>query len=353
MISEIINKLQFKVNEKVQKNVASWRRIRKGKSVGETPVVYLEKYSEYFDIPIYAKMEGFNPTQSAKDRVALYMIERAEANGKINAGATIIEATSGNTGAAIAHICNKKGYKCILTIKDKVSQDKIDALINAGAEVRICPASAPMGDKDNYMTLAKHLENTVENAYYLNQNYNPDNSLGHYYTTGPEIWKQSEHRITHYIAPVGTGGTISGTAKYLKEQNPNIIVYGIDAYGSVLTKYKETGELDLSESASYTMDGVGKKFIPGNVNFDVINQFIQVEDYRSAHRAREFYMIEGYHIGHSSGAVLEAVIQNQHLFKNNDYVVLLFPDHGQKYKQSIYSNKWMKKKGFFKINDSR
>lgn len=351
MISEIITKLQASVNERVHKNTANWRRLRKGKIVGETPVVNLEHYSLHFNIPLFAKMEGFNPTRSAKDRVALYMIEQAEKNGYIKKGATIIEATSGNTGAAIAHICRKKGYKCVLTIKDKVSKDKIIALKEAGAEVRICPGSASLGDPENYMTLANHLAETLDNAYYLNQNYNLDNSLGHYYTTGPEIWKQTEGKITHYISAVGTGGTMSGTAKYLKEQNPDIKVYGVDAYGSVLKSYWETGKLDMSVSTSYNMDGVGKKFIPSNIDFQLIDDFFQVEDFRSAHRAREIKMIEGFHVGHSSGAVLESVIQHKSLFKKNDVVVMLFPDHGMKYMQSIYSDEWMKEKGFFKIDD--
>jgi cystathionine beta-synthase len=351
LISEIITKLQASVNERVHKNKANWRRIRKGKIVGETPVVHLENYSNHFHIPLFAKMEGYNPTRSAKDRVALYMIEQAEQNGLIKKGATIIEATSGNTGAAIAHICQKKGYKCVLTIKDKVSKDKIIALKEAGADVRICPGSAPMGAPDNYMTLANHLADTLENAYYLNQNFNQDNSLGHYYTTGPEIWKQTEGKITHYIAAVGTGGTMSGTARYLKEQNPNIKVYGVDAYGSILTKYWETRKVDMNVSASYNMDGVGKKFIPSNIDFDLIDAFFQVEDYRSAHRAREIKMIEGFHVGHSSGAVLESVVQHKVLFKPDDLIVMLFPDHGMKYQQSIYSDEWMKEKGFFRIDD--
>lgn len=351
MISDIITKLQASVNERVQKNKANWRRIRKGKIVGETPVVHLEHYSQHFNIALFAKMEGFNPTRSAKDRVALYMIEQAEKNGFIKKGATIIEATSGNTGAAIANICKKKGYKCILTIKDKVSKDKIDALQEAGADVKICHASAPLGDPENYMSLANHLAETLENAYYLNQNFNQDNSLGHYYTTGPEIWRQTEGKITHFICAVGTGGTMSGTARFLKEKNQNIKVYGVDAYGSILKTYWETGKVDMSVSESYNMDGVGKKFIPSNIDFELIDDFFQVEDYRSAHRAREIKMIEGYHVGHSSGAVLESVIQHKNLFNTDDFVVMLFPDHGMKYLQSIYSDEWMKEKSFFKIND--
>lgn len=315
-------------------------------TIGNTPLVKLSKVCK--DIPgtILGKVEASNPGQSSKDRIALYMVEQAERRGKLKPGSTIIEATSGNTGFSLAMVCALKGYKCVLTITSKSSLEKISLLRALGADVVVCPADAAAQDPRSYYSRATQLARDIPNSYYLAQNWNPDNANAHYHTTGPEIWKQTEGKITHYVCTVGTGGTISGTARYLKEQNPNIKIIGVDAYGSVLKKYWETGLLDESEIYSWKIEGMGKTIIPDNVDFDLIDDFVKVTDRSSAHRARQLAAKEGLLVGYSSGAALQAVFQLQNQFTPEDVVVVLFPDHGSRYVGKIYNDEWMRQQGF-------
>lgn len=315
-------------------------------AIGNTPLIRLFHYSNEMDRLIYAKMESENPTRSAKDRVAQYILNKAIQSGRIQKGSTIIEASSGNTGLALARLCNIHGFKCIITIKDKVSANKIEDLKNLGAEVIVCPSSAKPSDPNNYVTKAKKLEQDIQGAFYVNQNYNLDNSNAHFHSTGPEIWEQSGGKITHLVGCIGTGGTLSGTAKFLKNKNPHLKVIAVDAVGSVLQHYFKHGQLDSSVASSYNMDGVGKKFIPANVLFEYFDSVIQVEDKSSALKAIELKDIENIFVGHSSGAIIQAIEENLNLFPKDAHIVCIFPDHGSKYESSIYSDEWMKEKGF-------
>ena len=316
--------------------------------IGNTPMVRIKKAQGAVKAEVLGKVEGLNPGHSAKDRVALYMVEKAEREGKINAGATIIEATSGNTGFSLAMVCLLKGYKCVLTVSSKASDEKLRLLQSMGAEVFICPSSAKPEDPDSYYSVAKQLHAEIPNSYYLNQNFDEANKLAHYTTTGPEIWEQTEGRITHFVCCVGTGGTISGTAKYLKEQNPNIKVIGVDAYGSVLKRYWETGEFDEKEIYSYKVEGLGKTIIPGNVDFDLFDHMIKVHDKDSAIRARELAQKDGLFVGYSAGAAMQAVHKMKRELTEDDVVVVLFSDHGSRYLGKIYSDDWMQDLGFLK-----
>lgn len=309
-------------------------------AIGSTPLIKLSKVTRAIQATVYAKVEGMNPGLSAKDRIALYMIEKAEQAGQLLPGGTIIEATSGNTGFGIAMVSAVKGYNCILCTKKKTSQEKIQALEALGAKVIICP-SVGADHPDSYYNMAKRLNEETPNSIYLNQNFDEGNVEAHYHTTGPEIWNQTEGKITHYVACVGTGGTISGTGKYLKDQNPNVKVIGVDAYGSVLTKYHETGEFDPNEIGKYQVEGLGKTIIPGNVDFDVIDRFIKVNDRDSAICARRLAKEEGIFAGYSSGSALRAVLEMAKELKKDDVVVLLFSDHGSKYLGKIYNDDWM------------
>jgi cystathionine beta-synthase len=315
-------------------------------TIGNTPLIRLNYFSEQLGLNVYAKVEAYNPGQSAKDRIALYMIEKAEKEGKIKPGATIIEASSGNTGFAIAMVCAIKGYKALITVSSKISAEKLNQLRAMGAEVIICPKSAKPEDPRSYYSQAKQKSREIKNSFYLNQNFNIDNPNAHYHSTGPEIWKQSEGQITHFLCSSGTGGTISGTGRFLKEMNPNLKVIGIDAYGSIIKKYHDTGMIDETENYSNTLEGVGKSIIPSNVNFDIIDEFIKVSDKGSALKARELAKREGLLAGYSAGSVLKGLYKIADRFDSSDYIVLLFSDHGSKYIGKIYDDQWMEEHGF-------
>lgn len=315
-------------------------------AVGNTPLIRLNRVSERLGSNIYAKVEGFNPGHSAKDRVALYMIEKAEREKRIKPGATIVEATSGNTGFSLAMVSRLKGYKCILTVSSKASKAKLRLLRSMGARVVVCPANVSPEDPRSYYSQAERLVKEIPNAFYVNQNFDLANSEAHYRSTGPEIWTQTEGRVTHYVCCVGTGGTISGTARYLKEQNPEVTVVGVDAYGSVLKRYWETGIFDPEEIYPYKIEGLGKTIIPGNVHFDLIDNMIKVHDRDSAFRCREVALEEGLFVGYSSGAAIQAVYKMKRELGKNDHVVVLLPDHGSRYLGKVFSDEWMEEQGF-------
>ena len=315
-------------------------------TIGNTPLVRIQRSLGSIKAQVYGKVEGYNPGHSAKDRVALYMVEKAEQERKIKPGATIIEATSGNTGFSLAMVCLIKGYKCVLTVSSKASDEKLRLLQSMGAEVFICPSEAKPEAPSSYYSTAEQLNREIPNSYYLNQNFDRANQEAHYYSTGPEIWEQTEGRITHYVCCVGTGGTISGTARYLKEQNPNIQIIGVDAYGSVLKRYWETGLFDEKEIYPYKVEGLGKSIIPGNVDFEIIDRMIKVHDRDSAFRARNLASKEGLFVGYSSGAAMQAVYKMKRELTPDDVVVVLFPDHGSRYLGKIYSNDWMEDMGY-------
>lgn len=317
--------------------------------IGKTPLVQLNKITGGFKGDFYAKVEAFNPGHSSKDRIALYIIEEAERKGILKPGDTIIETTSGNTGFSIAMVSQVKGYECILAVSSKASKDKIDMLRTMGAKVYVCPAHVAADDPRSYYEVAKRLHREIKGSVYINQYFNDLNTEAHYRSTGPEIWNQTEGKITHLIACSGTGGTISGTARYLKEQNPNVNIIGIDAYGSVLKKYHETREFDSEEIYPYRIEGLGKNLIPTATDFDAIDRFVKVTDEESAHTARELAKTEGMFVGYTSGAATQGVKQlaEEGEFDENSKVVIMFPDHGSRYMSKIYSDDWMEEQGFF------
>lgn len=317
--------------------------------IGNTPMIKLQKMTSEFKGNFLAKVEAFNPGHSSKDRIALYIIEQAEKQGIIKPGDTIIETTSGNTGFSIAMVSVIKGYDCILAVSSKSSADKIDMLKNMGAKVYVCPANVSADDPRSYYQVAKRMHDEIKGSVYINQYFNQLNIDAHYATTGPEIWNQTEGKITHLVACSGTGGTISGTAKYLKEQNPNIKIIGVDAFGSVLKKYHETREFDDKEIYPYRIEGLGKNLIPTATDFDIIDKFVKVTDEESAHTAREIAKKEGLFVGYTSGAAMQAVKQlsAKAEFKDTDNVVVIFPDHGSRYMSKVFSDKWMSDQGFF------
>ena len=317
--------------------------------IGNTPLIKLNRLTEKIPGRFYAKVEGFNPGHSAKDRIALYIIEKAEEQGLIQPGDTIIETTSGNTGFSLAMVSILKGYKCILAVSSKSSADKIDMLKTMGAEVYVCPAHVAADDPRSYYEVAKRLHQQTPGSVYINQYFNQLNIEAHYASTGPEIWEQTGGQITHLVACSGTGGTISGTARFLKEQNPEIEVIGIDAYGSVLQKYHETGKLDKDEIYPYRIEGLGKNLIPTATDFDIIDRFVKVTDEESAHMARKIATSEGLFVGYTSGAVMQGIVQlaDEALFGPYYVVVVIFPDHGSRYMSKIYSDAWMEEQGFF------
>lgn len=317
--------------------------------VGNTPLVELKKVVKGFKGNFYAKWEAFNPGHSNKDRIAHHIIEEAERKGLIKENTTIIETTSGNTGFSLAMVSMIKGYDCILAVSSKSSEDKINMLRSMGAKVYVCPANVKADDPRSYYQVAKRIHQETKESVYINQYFNDLNAQAHYNTTGPEIWKQTNGEITHLVACSGTGGTISGSAKYLKEQNPNIRIIGVDAYGSVLKKYHETQELDPKEIYPYRIEGLGKNLIPTATNFDVIDKFVKVSDEESAHTARETTKKEGMFVGYTCGAAVQAIKQlnEEGEFDENSKVVAIFPDHGSRYMSKIYSDKWMKEQGFF------
>jgi cystathionine beta-synthase len=297
----------------------------------------------------YAKVEAFNPGHSTKDRIALYIIEDAEKKGILKPGDTIIETTSGNTGFSLAMVSIIKGYDCILAVSSKSSKDKIDMLRSMGAKVYVCPANVSADDERSYYNVAKRLHEETKGSVYINQYFNELNVDAHYNSTGPEIWEQTGGQITHLVACSGTGGTISGTARFLKEQNPNIKILGVDAFGSVLKKYHETKEFDNDEIYPYRIEGLGKNLIPTATDFDIIDQFIKVTDEDSAHTAREIVKKEGLFVGYTSGAAFQAVKQfsEEGMFDADSKVVIIFPDHGSRYMSKVFSDDWMNEQGFF------
>ena len=317
--------------------------------IGSTPLIRLKKVVKGFSGNFFAKFEAFNPGHSNKDRIALHIIEEAEKKGILKSGDTIIETTSGNTGFSLAMVSLIKGYECILAVSSKSSKDKINMLHAMGAKVYVCPANVSAEDSRSYYQVAKTLHNEIKDSVYINQYFNNLNIEAHYKTTGPEIWKQTDGKITHLVACSGTGGTISGSAKYLKKQNPDIEIIGVDAYGSVLKKYHETKELDTDEIYPYRIEGLGKNLIPTATDFESIDTFIKVTDEDSAHTAREVTRKEGPFVGYTSGAAMQAVKQLnlKEKFNDDSCVVIIFPDHGSRYMSKIYSDDWMNEQGFF------
>jgi len=316
-------------------------------TIGNTPIVRLNKIPKGIEGTMLVKVEYFNPGNSTKDRMALKMIEDAEKAGLLKPGGTIIEGTSGNTGMGLALTAAVKGYKCIFTMADKQSQEKINILRAVGAEVIVCPTNVEPDDPRSYYSVARKLNKEIPNSIYPNQYDNPSNAQAHYETTGPEIWTQTGGKITHYVATVGTGGSMCGTAKYLKEQNPNIVSVGIDTYGSVFKKYKETGIFDKNEVYPYLTEGFGEDILPKNVDFDVIDHFIKVTDKDGAIMARRLSREEGIFGGWSCGSALHGAMEyaKEHLRKEHTMVVLL-PDHGTRYLGKVYNDMWMKDHGF-------
>lgn len=321
-------------------------------TIGNTPLIKLNKVTKGIPGLILAKVEYFNPGNSIKDRIAVKMIEDAEAAGIITPGGTIIEGTSGNTGMGLALTAIGKGYKCIFTMADKQSQEKIDILRAVGAEVVVCPTNVTPDDPRSYYSIAKKLNSDIPNSFYPNQYDNLSNTLAHYETTGPEIWQQTEGKITHYAAGVGTGGTISGTAKYLKEQNPGVISVGIDTYGSVFKKYKETGIFDENEIYPYLTEGIGEDIMPKNVNMDMIDAFVKVTDKDAAIMTRRLAREEGLFVGWSCGSAVFGALEyaREHLTED-DVMVIILPDHGTRYLGKIYNDTWMKDHGFLEARD--
>ncbi|KLT70087.1 MULTISPECIES: PLP-dependent cysteine synthase family protein [Flavobacterium] len=317
--------------------------------IGNTPLIKLNKVTEELEGNFYAKVEAFNPGHSSKDRIALYIIEEAEKKGILSPGDTIIETTSGNTGFSLAMVSIIKGYNCILAVSSKSSKDKIDMLRSLGAKVYVCPAHVSADDERSYYNVAKRLHEETKGSVYINQYFNQLNIDAHYNTTGPEIWEQTKGQITHLIACSGTGGTISGTAKFLKEQNPNIRILGVDAFGSVLKKYHETKEFDNKEIYPYRIEGLGKNLIPSATDFDIIDKFMKVTDEESAHSAREITRKEGLFVGYTSGAVMQAIKQyaEEGEFTKDSNVIAIFPDHGSRYMSKVFSDDWMNEQGFF------
>jgi len=315
-------------------------------TIGNTPLVKLNTITKHVPGTILAKIETTNPGNSIKDRMAVKMIEEAEKSGKLKPGGTIIEGTSGNTGMGLAMAAIIKGYKCIFTTTDKQSKEKVDALRAFGADVIVCPTNVEPEDPRSYYSVSSRLEREVPNSWKPNQYDNLANSQAHYEQTGPEIWEQTEGKITHLVVGVGTGGTISGTGKYLKEKNPDIQVWGIDTYGSVFKKYKETGIFDKDEIYPYITEGIGEDFLPANVNFDVIDLFEKVTDKDAALMTRDIARKEGIFVGNSAGAAIGGLIQLKDKLKPEDVVVVIFHDHGSRYMGKMYNEDWLRERGF-------
>lgn len=317
-------------------------------TIGNTPLVKLNNLTKGVEATVLAKIETTNPGNSIKDRMAVKMIEDAEQSGLLKPGGTIIEGTSGNTGMGLAMAAVIKGYKCIFTTTDKQSKEKIDALRAFGAEVIVCPTNVEPEDPRSYYSVSSRLEREVPNAWKPNQYDNLSNSQAHYEQTGPEIWEQTEGKITHLLVGVGTGGTISGAGKYLKEKNPAIKVWGIDSYGSVFKKYKETGEFDKNEIYPYITEGIGEDFLPKNVDFDVIDHFEKVTDKDAALMTREIARKEGIFVGNSAGAAVAGLLQMKDKLKAEDIVVIIFHDHGSRYMGKMFNEDWLRERGFLK-----
>jgi cystathionine beta-synthase len=315
-------------------------------TIGNTPIIKLNKITKSWPGTILAKVDYFNPGNSIKDRMALKMVEVAEAEGKLKPGGTIIEGTSGNTGMGLALAACVKGYKCIFVTTDKQSKEKADILKAVGAEVIVCPTNVLPEDPRSYYSVAKRLGQEIPNSMYMNQYDNLANRQAHYESTGPEIWEQTEGKITHLVCTAGTGGTITGSAMYLKEKNPNIKIWAVDVYGSLLTKYYNTGEIDMNEVHPYISEGFGEDFVPQNYDMSVIDKFIQVTDKDGAVMARRIAKEEGLFCGYSAGSCLQGLQLLKHELKPTDVVVCIFHDHGSRYVGKIYNDEWMMERGF-------
>ncbi|MBP6437716.1 MAG: pyridoxal-phosphate dependent enzyme [Paludibacteraceae bacterium] len=315
-------------------------------TIGNTPLVKLNKVTAGTEALVLAKVETFNPGNSVKDRMAVKMIEDAEADGRLKPGGTIIEGTSGNTGMGLALVAIIKGYKLICVISDKQSKEKMDILRAVGAKVVVCPTDVEPTDPRSYYSVSKRLAEETPNSWYVNQYDNPSNALAHYEQTGPEIWEQTEGKITHFVVGVGTGGTISGIGKYLKEKNPNIKIWGIDTYGSVFKKYHETGIFDENEIYSYITEGIGEDILPKNVDFSLIDGFTKVTDKDAAVYTRKIALEEGIFVGNSAGAAVKGLLQLKDHFKPQDVVVVLFHDSGSRYVGKMFNDDWMRERGF-------
>ena len=315
-------------------------------TIGNTPLVQLNSVTKEIDALVLAKVETFNPGNSVKDRMALKMIEDAEADGSLKPGGTIIEGTSGNTGMGLALAAIIKGYKCIFVISDKQSKEKMDILRAVGAEVIVCPTNVEPEDPRSYYSVSKRLGAEIPNSWYVNQYDNPSNALAHYEQTAPEIWEQTDGKITHLVVGVGTGGTISGIGKYLKEKNPNIKIWGIDTYGSVFKKYHETGIFDENEIYPYITEGIGEDILPKNVDFSIIDGFTKVTDKDAAVYTRKIAKEEGIFVGNSAGSAIKGLLQLKEHFTKDDVVVVLFHDHGSRYVGKMFNDDWMRERGF-------
>jgi len=315
-------------------------------TIGNTPLVKLNKTTKDIDALVLAKVESFNPGNSVKDRMALKMIDDAEANGSLKPGGIIIEGTSGNTGMGLALVAIIRGYKLICVISDKQSKEKMDILRAVGADVVVCPTNVEPEDPRSYYSVSKRLAEETENSWYVNQYDNLSNSISHYEQTGPEIWEQTDGKITHFVVGVGTGGTISGVGKFLKEKNPDIKIWGVDAYGSVFKKYHETGVFDKNEIYSYITEGIGEDILPKNVDFEIIDGFTKVTDKDAAVYTRKLAREEGIFVGNSAGSAIKGVLQLKEHFKPNDVVVVLFHDHGSRYVGKMFNDDWMRDRGF-------
>jgi len=321
-------------------------------TIGSTPLVKMNRITKEIPALVLAKVETFNPGNSVKDRMALQMVLDAEKDGKIKLGGTIIEGTSGNTGMGLALACIAKGYKLICTLSDKQSAEKMDILRAVGAEVIVCPTNVTPDDPRSYYSVARKLAEDIPNSFYINQYDNPANTSAHYQSTGPEIWKQTEGKITHFVVGVGTGGTISGVGKYLKEQNPDIQILGIDTYGSVFKKYHETGIFDEDEIYPYITEGIGEDILPKNVNFDIIDHFEKVTDKDAAIMTRRIAREEGIFVGNSAGSAVAGLLQMKDRFGPDDVVVVLFHDHGSRYVGKMFNDDWMRDRGFLDARTS-
>lgn len=324
-------------------------------TIGNTPLIRLNKISKDLPCTVLAKVDYFNPGNSIKDRMALKMVEIAEQEGKLKPGGTIIEGTSGNTGMGLALAAIVKGYKCVFVTTDKQSKEKADILKAVGADVIVCPTNVMPEDPKSYYSVAKRLAAEIPNSYHMNQYDNLANRLAHYETTGPELWRQTDGRITHLVCTAGTGGTITGAAMYLKEKNPNIKIWAIDVYGSLLTKYFRTGEVDMNEVRPYISEGFGEDFIPANYDMSVIDNFEQVTDKDGAVMARRLAKEEGLFCGYSAGSCFQGLLQTassmqgDDALKPDDLVVCIFHDHGSRYVGKIYNDQWMIERGFLDV----
>jgi len=317
-------------------------------SIGNTPLVKLNRVTAGIKATVLAKVEYLNPGNSIKDRMAIRMIEDAEAAGILKPGGTIIEGTSGNTGMGLALAATARGYKCIFTMSDKQSKEKIDVLKAVGAEVIVCPTNVAPDHPDSYYSVARRLNQEIPNSFYPNQYDNMSNTVAHYETTGPEIWDQTDGKITHFVTGVGTGGTVSGTSQYLKEQNSAIITVGVDTYGSVFKKYKETGVFDENEIYPYATEGIGEDILPKNVNFDLIDSFIKVTDKDGALMTRRLAKEEGLFVGWSCGSAVYGALEyaREHNLTEDDMLVVILPDHGSRYLAKLYNDDWMRAQGY-------